>query len=215
MRSTFSFLGLFLDSAATVAGALQSGNIAFRKADQIGNLNDIDLESGLINDTEAEDELSSMILIGPPRRRIECFNARKFSTSEGQLDLTAGTELIALVADLHSASPADSPPGSAGVRERERGDRPAGGEQARVAPVEQVVPERRRLQIEGFGPGGPSRRRAVYAVRERHVATVPVRAQRPAIDGASPRPGCGRPRAPTASLHRVGRRTAGTAGARH
>lgn len=123
LRSTFSFLGLFLDSAATVASALQSGNIAFRKADQFGNLNNIDLESGLINDTEAEDELSSMILIGPPRRRIECFNARNFGTSEGQLNLTTGTELIALIADLHSASPADNPTGSAGIPHAPSGSR--------------------------------------------------------------------------------------------
>ena len=64
-----------------------------------------------------------MILIGPPRRRIECFNARNFSSAEGQFNLSTGTELIALVADLHSASPADNPPGSASVPHAPSGSR--------------------------------------------------------------------------------------------
>lgn len=115
LRSTFSFLGLFLDSMTTVSDALESGHVVFRKANEIGNLNDIDLESGFFNDTEAEDELSSMILIGPPHRRIECFNARNFSTSEGQMNLTVGIELIALVANLHNASPSSQPDGRVSV----------------------------------------------------------------------------------------------------
>jgi hypothetical protein len=115
LRSTFSFLGLFLDAAGTVADLLSGGNVAFRKADEISNLNDIDLESGFFNDTEAEDELSSLILVGPPHRRIEGFNDQSFSTSQGQIDVTIGTELIVQVASLHSASPASIPPGRVGV----------------------------------------------------------------------------------------------------
>jgi len=64
-RSTFSLLGIFLDAAATVADLLDDANVTFRKADEIANLNDIDLESGFFNDTEAEDKLSSLILVGP------------------------------------------------------------------------------------------------------------------------------------------------------
>jgi hypothetical protein len=115
LRSTFSFLGIFLDAAGTVADLLGQGNVTFRKTDEISNLNDIDLESGFFNDTEAEDELSSVILVGPPHRRIEGFNDRSFSTSQGQIDITVGTELIVQIASLHSASPTSNPPGRVGV----------------------------------------------------------------------------------------------------
>jgi hypothetical protein len=115
LRATFSFLGLFLDAAGTVAGLLGEGNVTFRKADQIANLNDIDLEGGIFNDTEAEDELSSLILVGPPHRRIEGFNDRSLSTSQGQINVTVGTELIVQIASLHNASPASDPAGRVSV----------------------------------------------------------------------------------------------------
>jgi hypothetical protein len=115
LRATFSFLGVFLDSAALIADLLGEGNVTFRKSDQISNLNDIDLESGWFDDTEAEDELSSLLLLGPPRRSIECFNARGFDTDEGEMVLFAGIELIAKVANLDSASPASEPPGRVAV----------------------------------------------------------------------------------------------------
>lgn len=115
LRSTASFLGLFLDEFETVANLIRSGNLHFRKTNEIDNLNDIDLESGFFNDTEAEDELSSLIFVGPPGRRIENFNARDFSTSEGQMDVTLRHELIALLPDTHSASPSSDPPGCVAV----------------------------------------------------------------------------------------------------
>jgi len=111
LRATASFLGLFLDEFDTVANLIRSGNLHFRKTNEISNMNDIDLESGWLNDTEAEDELSSLAFVGPPGRRVESFNGRGFSTSEGQMDVTLRHELIALVPDTHSASPASNPPG--------------------------------------------------------------------------------------------------------
>jgi hypothetical protein len=111
LRATSSFLGIFLDEFDTVANLIRSGNLHFRKTNEIANLNDIDLESGWINDTEAEDELSSLVFVGPPGRRIENFNDRDFSTSEGQMDVTLRHELIALLRDTHSTSPASEPPG--------------------------------------------------------------------------------------------------------
>jgi hypothetical protein len=115
LESTFSFLGIFLGAAGTVADLLADTSLAFRKADQLSNLNDIDLASGFFNDTEAEDELSSMILLGPPHRRIQGFNARDFSTSEGEIDVTVGPELIVQIASLHSNSPASDPAGRVNV----------------------------------------------------------------------------------------------------
>lgn len=107
----------------TVKGILASAKIVFRKADEIDNLDDIDLESGLINDTEAEDELSSLILFGPPRRQARCFNAQDFSDSEGQMNVTVGAELIVEVADLHTGSPASMPPGRVSVPRTPTGTR--------------------------------------------------------------------------------------------
>jgi hypothetical protein len=80
--------------------------VIFTKEDSIGNLNGIDLDTAFIigNDTEAEDELSSVILIGPPRRKVEAFNARHFSNSEGEMEIVVGRELLVLAADLHRAA---------------------------------------------------------------------------------------------------------------
>lgn len=113
LQATFSFLGAFLGAADTVANLLNSGSITFRKADQIANLSDIDIGGGIFD--TAEDELSSVILVGPPHRRVQGFNGRDFGTSEGEIDFTVGIELIVQVANLHSASPASDPPGHVNV----------------------------------------------------------------------------------------------------
>ncbi len=115
IRGTFDFLGIFIDAAATVADLLRSGTVIFRKADEISNLNNIDLETHWYGDVEAEDELSSMLLIGPPRRRIEGFNKQSFDTGQGQMNLTIDIHLIAMVATLHNPSPTSDPVGRVGV----------------------------------------------------------------------------------------------------
>lgn len=92
-------------------------NLQFRKASEIGNLNDITLiQRGIFeNDTEAEDELSSMILIGAPGERITCYNARDFNHGEGVMALTVGPELFATILNLTSTSPDSVPPGRVSV----------------------------------------------------------------------------------------------------
>jgi hypothetical protein len=53
----------------TVTGALENANLAFSRADAVGNLNNIDLITRgfpSLNDTEAEDELSSFVYLSPP-----------------------------------------------------------------------------------------------------------------------------------------------------
>ena len=115
LRDTFAVVSFLVEQAAVVADLLSSGTIRFRKSNQLGDLNDVDLESGTLNDTEAEDQLSSMALLGVPRRQLECFNASNFGTSEGQLTITAGPGLIALVRDLHSAAPVSEPAGRVSV----------------------------------------------------------------------------------------------------
>lgn len=116
-------LSFVFGEIGTVQGILSSAKIVFRKADELKNLNDIDLEGGLINDTEAEDELSSLIFLGPPRRQVQCFNARSFSSSEGQMNVTVGAELLVEIADMHSNSPTSAPFGRVSVPRAPNGTR--------------------------------------------------------------------------------------------
>jgi hypothetical protein len=117
----------FVGNLGTVKDAIDAaGNFVFRKTDSISNLNDIDLEGGFFNDTEAEDELSSLIFVGPPRRKVQAFNARSSSDSEGEMDVTVGPELLVLAQSLHSNSPASDPPGRISVPKAPTGTRNLG-----------------------------------------------------------------------------------------
>jgi hypothetical protein len=103
-------LGLTLLSTALAA----QPHIQFRVADQINNLNDITLISRpwYENDTEAEDELSSMIFIGPSEKRIECFNGRDTGSSEGQFNLSIGNKFHAFIKDFDGKGPVSGPDGT-------------------------------------------------------------------------------------------------------
>jgi hypothetical protein len=114
--STFASFASFLLGVRDVTAALPAQpHIQFRAENGIGNLNDITLIQRSIfeNDTEAEDELSSLIFVGPPGRRLQCFNARNFGTGEGQFDIVLGPEMFAAVRDLHSGTPTVEPGGAA------------------------------------------------------------------------------------------------------
>jgi hypothetical protein len=88
----------------------QSG-IAFRIGD-VTDLNDVTLASGTVNDTEAEDELSSLALFGRPGRKADLFNDKRFKQGEGAFTLETGPQLMAGVRDLHTNSPSSEPAGS-------------------------------------------------------------------------------------------------------
>jgi hypothetical protein len=120
LESTVSSLSSFAGFAAFLLGlrdltaALPAQpHVQFRATDGIGNLNDITLiQRGIFeNDTEAEDELSSLIFIGPAGKVVQCFNARNFDNGEGQIDITIGQQLFAVVRNLHSRSPVSEPTG--------------------------------------------------------------------------------------------------------
>jgi len=89
-------------------------HIGFRKTDSIGNLNDITLvqRAWYENDTEAEDELSSLFMIGPRRRSAEFFNKRNHESGDGKFTLTIGKMLFAGVRNLHAKNPASEPEGN-------------------------------------------------------------------------------------------------------
>jgi hypothetical protein len=103
-------LGFLHTTLAQLASRLttQSG-IAFEKGGGITDLNDITLASGFFNDTEAEDELSSLVLVGPPARKAELFNDKRYAEGEGAFTLETGAEAVAGVRDLHTSSPACEP----------------------------------------------------------------------------------------------------------
>ncbi|HKX84848.1 MAG TPA: hypothetical protein VJL58_11550 [Pyrinomonadaceae bacterium] len=89
-------------------------HISFRKTDSISNLNDITLvqRSWYENDTEAEDELSSLFMIGPAGRAAEFFNDRGHDDGEGKFTFTVGPPLFAGIRDLHRDNPASEPLGN-------------------------------------------------------------------------------------------------------
>ena len=100
-------------------------HVQFRVADRINNLNDITLiqRAWYENDTEAEDELSSLIFIGPPGKAVRCYNDRDREEGEGWFELTiarhvdeeggvsVGKEMYTLIRSLHDRHPTSEPTG--------------------------------------------------------------------------------------------------------
>ena len=112
---TLARLAAFLTGLDVINTALANEpHVSFRRTDSVGNLNNITLvqRAWYENDTEAEDELSSLLMIGPRGRRAEFFNDRGFDDGEGKFTVTLGRELFAGIRDLHRASPASEPTGS-------------------------------------------------------------------------------------------------------
>jgi hypothetical protein len=95
-------------------------HVQFRVADlsnNFDNFNDVTLKHnwggwlfGWTN-TEAEDELSSLIFIGPQGKMVSCYNARDRGLGEGKFDLTIGPSLYAIIRNLHSPMPVSQPVG--------------------------------------------------------------------------------------------------------
>lgn len=109
-------------------------HVQLRRTDAIANLNAITLieRAFLANDTEAEDELSSLILLGPATRRARCFVRRNLDPTAGRLDVTVGDENAVLIRSLHAREPATVPAGSANVVVAPPGARTFGDELSSV-----------------------------------------------------------------------------------
>lgn len=101
-----SFL-LGLGDLVQAVAVQPAANVQFRAADSIANLNDITLiQRGFFeNDTEAEDELSSLILIGREGRGVRCSNDRNDNAGQGQFTVTTTANLFAVIRDLDGTSP--------------------------------------------------------------------------------------------------------------
>ena len=110
-------LGAVVEALALLHSALLAEDyVQFRKTDEIANLNDITLSSGFFDDTEAEDEISSLLLFGPPDRAVDLFNDRSFGVSEGVFTIKTREQLVAGVRDLHTDFPSVEPVGASLLR---------------------------------------------------------------------------------------------------
>jgi hypothetical protein len=88
------------------------------------NLDDITLKynGALSDDLEADDQFSSLILIGNPGACVQCFNDSDFDADEGWFEVKVGAGFCALVRNLHFNAVSDyrevtikqPPPGGAG-----------------------------------------------------------------------------------------------------
>jgi hypothetical protein len=119
VQSLGSLLSLlpFGAAAGTVRTAIAAfGTYAHLAAqDDIANLNDWTLiqREWYENDTEAEDEISSLILVGVPGTTVRLYNARNFGQNEGVLEVSTGPEGYVLIRNLDAATPQTEPAGRA------------------------------------------------------------------------------------------------------
>lgn len=112
----------FLTGIDALSGALSAQvNVEFRVANgsnDYDDFNDVTLLEKFLgfvfgwSNIEAEDELSSMIVIGPEGKRVQLFNHRDQDSGHGRFDVTVGPKLHVTIPNLHSAAPASGPDGS-------------------------------------------------------------------------------------------------------
>jgi hypothetical protein len=110
--TTFAEFASLVGALPDVTGGLTGAtHVVPAVQDDISNLNDWTLIQRSIfeNDTEAEDEISSLIFIGAAGKRVRCYNARNFDTGEGEIDVSAGSECYVLIRDLSGKHPATEP----------------------------------------------------------------------------------------------------------
>ena len=94
-----------------LAGAIVSQpNLVVVHESENANLNQITLVHNWLNDTEAEDTISSLALVGPPGTEVELFNKRDFDRSEGSFVLHTLEEMAVLVRLLNRKYPVSDPP---------------------------------------------------------------------------------------------------------
>lgn len=112
--ANFAAFLLGLQELSNALAAQPQPNVQFRVADganEIKNFNEVTLieRAWYQNNTEAEDELSSMIFIGPEGKGIRCFNFRNTRSGDGAFTLTIGPKLHAFVRTLHAWAPTSGP----------------------------------------------------------------------------------------------------------
>jgi hypothetical protein len=113
VRGLVDGVGLFIDVVNALDPVFDSLELAVTKADEIENLNDIDVVSTPWwnpNDREAEDEMASLIFLGAPGRSLQAFNDRGFSDDEGQLNINLGPEMAVTIKTLYHSETSEFVP---------------------------------------------------------------------------------------------------------
>jgi hypothetical protein len=90
-------------------------HLVFIARDEIKNLNDIDLIQNAwytLNDIEAEDELSAMIMIGPNNRIVTCYLRQDLKDDQGAFSLNLKDSNWAAIRYLHTKTPVSEPSSS-------------------------------------------------------------------------------------------------------
>ncbi|MDP8983116.1 MAG: hypothetical protein M3O35_21280 [Acidobacteriota bacterium] len=121
-QNVLSVLGFIIGETAPNAtignavSAAQNAQLTFQKTDGISDLSTIEWDNSGWFARDAEDAISSLIMIGPPGRQAQCFNGRGFvGSSEGQMNVNVGSELLVEVPNLHSGSPQSNPTSAVSV----------------------------------------------------------------------------------------------------
>ncbi|HEV2889110.1 MAG TPA: hypothetical protein VGX28_01920 [Frankiaceae bacterium] len=106
--------GILPGISSLTSGVTASPYFVFVVADEIQNLNDITViqRSWYENDTELEDEISSMILIGAAGKQLDVYCETELDDENGHCKLTVGPNNFAVVSNLHSKHPDSHPAGS-------------------------------------------------------------------------------------------------------
>jgi hypothetical protein len=107
----------FLTGLSQLTSALSAQpHIQFRTADASNHFNNLDsvtmIPVSWWFDIDAEDQISSIILVGPEKRSLRCFNDTNRSTSQGDFILMIGGDLFVIVRNLSSKKPVSEPTGS-------------------------------------------------------------------------------------------------------
>ncbi|MFD7321670.1 hypothetical protein ACFV9D_11400 [Streptomyces sp. NPDC059875] len=120
VQETLTTLKSFADLAAfllrldsLVSGITASTYFAFAAEDGVPVLNDMTVIQNdlLTNDIELEDEISSMIFIGPPGKAVHWFCEDNYDTENGDFSLKVGPQLFTVIRNLGGAVPVSDPVG--------------------------------------------------------------------------------------------------------
>ena len=102
LQTTLSTLHSFVSIAGFLTGlgelvdALPAQpSVQFRAADSISDLEDVVFESHWYGDYDADEEISSVILLGVPNSTFEIFNEDDFDDGDGKITLTTGAQMWA------------------------------------------------------------------------------------------------------------------------
>ncbi len=96
------FAALAANVAALLTALRTHEHVAFVRTDALADLHTITLigRGVLADDISAEDEMSSLILLGPAGRRARLFIHRGFDQAGGRLDVGVDDENVVLIEDL-------------------------------------------------------------------------------------------------------------------